>query len=73
MAEKNYGRNPFQGNDDPPYIDIKFRNNIKVLHVLPSQYRWKQWDTGPHAFDITAWRISEAKDYEVVFPSENSC
>jgi hypothetical protein len=66
--QRNPGRNPFEGNDSPPLIDLRFRNGIVVRCIDPRKYRWKQWPEGPHDFDIASWKVSESKSYEVVWP-----
>ncbi len=64
----NPGRNPFEGNDSPPLIDIRYRNGIVVRAIEPHKRRWVRWPDGPHAFDIVSWQIAGARDYEVVWP-----
>lgn len=68
--QRNPGRNPFEGNDSPPLCDIRYRNGIVVRCIDPRKYRWKQWPTGPHGWDIVQWKISESKDYELVFQDD---
>lgn len=67
-AQRNPGRNPFEGNDSPPLVDIKYRCGLIARAVNPSQRRWKQWPTGPDSFDIVSWQLSTGKDYELVWP-----
>lgn len=67
----NPGRNPFEGSDSPPLCDIRFRNGLVVRCIDPRKYRWKQWPTGPHAFDVVSWQLSTGKDYEMVWPDSD--
>ena len=66
----NPSRNPYEGNDSPPLCDIKYRNGIVVRCIDPRKYRWKPWPTGPDAWDIMEWKVSEGKEYEVIWPTE---
>lgn len=66
----NPGRNPFEGNDSPPLVDVKYRCGVIARCVRPDQRRWKQWPTGPHAFDIVSFQLSTGKDYELVFQDD---
>ena len=68
--QRNPGRNPFEGNDSPPLCDIRYRNGIVVRCIDPHKRRWKQWPTGPHAFDVVSWQLSTSKDYELVFQDD---
>lgn len=36
--------------------DIKLRNGMVIRDVDPSQWRWKEWPEGPHAFDIVQYQ-----------------
>lgn len=67
---KNEGRNPFEGNDSPPLVDIRYANGIIARAVEPHKRRWKQWPEGPHAFDIVSWQLSTGNDYELVFQDD---
>lgn len=64
----NPGRNPFEGNDSPPLVDIRYRNGLIARAVNPNQRRWKRWPKGDDSFDIMSWKLAEGKDYEIVFP-----
>ena len=68
--QRNPGRNPFEGNDNPPLVDVKYRCGVVARCVEPHKRRWKQWPTGPHGWDIVSWRLSTGKDYELVFQDE---
>lgn len=66
-AQRNPGRNPFEGNDSPPLVDIVFRNGVIARSVEPHKRRWKPWPDGPSAWDIVRYQPATGKDYEVVF------
>lgn len=68
--QRNPGRNPFEGNDSPPLVDVKYRCGVIARCVRPDQRRWKQWPTGPHGWDIVSYQLSTGKDYELVFQDE---
>ena len=63
----NPGRNPFEGNDSPPLVDVKYRCGVIARCVEPHKRRWKQWPEGPHSWDIVSYQLSTGKDYEMVF------
>lgn len=64
----NPGRNPFEGNDSAPLVDIRYRNGIIVRGVEPGKRRWKRWPEGPHDFDIVSYQLAMGKGYEIVWP-----
>ena len=53
-AQRNPGRNPFEGNDSPPLVDIRYRNGLVARAVNPNQRRWKRWPKGEDSFDIVS-------------------
>ncbi|GLV28180.1 hypothetical protein TomTYG75_07040 [Sphingobium sp. TomTYG75] len=68
-TQHNKGRNPYEGNDSPPLIDVKYRSGVIARCVRPDQRRWKPWPTGPDAWDIISFQLSTGKDYELIFPA----
>ena len=70
--QRNPGRNPFEGNDSPPLVDVKYRCGVIARCVEPHKRRWKQWPEGPHGWDIVSYQLSTGKDYELVFQDEGA-
>ena len=67
----NPGRNPFEGNDSPPLVDIRYRNGVVARAVDPGKRRWKPWPGGiVCGWDIASWQIATGKDYELVFQGD---
>lgn len=42
----------------PPHdkVDIKLRNGMVIRDIDPKGWRWKEWEDGPHNFDIVIWQ-----------------
>lgn len=55
---KNPGFNPFADKDNPPMIDIKFRNGEVARGVDPSKFRWAPWKPGYQGH----WDISDYQE-----------
>lgn len=55
---KNTGTPPDTGNEP---IDIRFRNGQVRRCVIASKWRWKPWDHGESAYDITDWQYADAR------------
>lgn len=57
MMPQNPGFNPFSSQDNPPMVDLKYRNEWIVRGVNPNKYRWKTWGW-ESPFDISSYQIS---------------
>ena len=64
----NPGRNPFEGNDSAPLVDVRYRNGVIARAVEPGKRRWKRWDLGPCQWDIVSYQLAEGREYELVWP-----
>lgn len=65
----NPGRNPFDGNDSPPLVDIRYRCGLVARAVDPNKRRWVRWPGRDDSMDIVSWQTAEGKDYELVWPA----
>ena len=63
----NPGRNPYQGNDSAPLVDIRYRSGLIVRAVEPGKRRWERWPEGPHDFDIVSYQLAEGRTYELLW------
>lgn len=68
---RNEGGDPFYENENPPLVDIRYRNGLVVRGIKSAGRRWTPWPDGrPSAFDIVSWQVSAAKEYELVWPDQ---
>jgi len=68
----NPGRNPFEGADEQPLVDLRYRCGVVARCVRPDQRRWKPWPGGVVcAWDILSWQPAVGKEYELVWPRQS--